>query len=173
MAKRKLKVASSRGSVNELLAIGEFRKNGIDLSKDLDLMNIANFAQHPQALRSGEFDMIVTLEPLATIVTEDNTGTLFSHPYNTAAGDLNTCFVARRDWLAANPEQALAFVQTLGNANAVLADKAAQVSAGTKLTGLPATIVEKALTNTRFDLRMRRPRHWRNLLWTFNICART
>jgi ABC-type nitrate/sulfonate/bicarbonate transport system substrate-binding protein len=153
LAKRKLKVASSRGSINELLAIGEFRKNGIELSRDLDLMNIANFAQHPQALRSGEFDMIVTLEPMATMVTADGTGTLFSHPYNTAAGDLNTCFCVRRDWLAANGDQAAAFVRTLGDASAALADKAVQISSGTRLTGLPAPIVEQALANTRFELR--------------------
>ena len=62
---KKPKVASSRGSINEMLALASFAEHGVDPNKDIDLVNIANFAQHPQALRSGDFDMIVTLEPLA------------------------------------------------------------------------------------------------------------
>ena len=152
-ATRKIRVASSRGSINEILAIAEFAKNGIDLMKQLDVTNIANFAQHPQALRSGEFDMIVTLEPLASMVVVDGTGVTFSHPYNTAAGDLNTCYVARREVVNGKPQAVQAFVGCLADAAKLLGgDKAAELAAASKLTGLPADVLTLALGNTRYDL---------------------
>jgi ABC-type nitrate/sulfonate/bicarbonate transport system substrate-binding protein len=54
-ATRKIKIASSRGSINEALAIAEFQQMKIDRAKDIDITNIPNFAQHAQALRSGDF----------------------------------------------------------------------------------------------------------------------
>lgn len=153
LAVRKPKVASSRGSINELLAIAEFRKAGIDLLKQLDVVNISNFGQHPQALRSGDFDLIITLEPLATISVSEGTGNLFSHPYNSVAGDLNTCYVARGEWLEKNPALAVAFVKTLADAEKALRDKAYEISVAVKLTGLAQPIIEGALKNTRYDLR--------------------
>ena len=44
---KKLRVASSRGSVNELLGVAEFAMNGIDVDKDIDLVNVASFAAAP------------------------------------------------------------------------------------------------------------------------------
>jgi ABC-type nitrate/sulfonate/bicarbonate transport system substrate-binding protein len=153
IATRKPKVASSRGSINELLAISEFKKAGIDMLRQLDVVNIPNFSQHSQALRSGEFDMIVTLEPFATIAASESTGTLFSHPYNSVAGDLNTCYVVRRDWLQKNSSLAVAFVKTLADAEKALRDKAYEISVAVKVTGIAQPVIEGALKNTRYDLR--------------------
>jgi ABC-type nitrate/sulfonate/bicarbonate transport system substrate-binding protein len=153
LAERKPKVASSRGSINEILAIAEFAKNGIDIDKDVELVNIANFAQHPQALRSGEFDFIVTLEPLAAIPVVEGFGTLFSHPFSTAAGDLNTCFVVRREWLSKNADKAKAFVATLVDAARRLSDKPVEIGAAARLTGLKQEILTLSLQNTRYELR--------------------
>lgn len=154
MKQRKLRVASSRGSINELLAIAEFAKNGISVDKDLDFVNIANFAQHPQALRSGEFDLIVTLEPLVTLTTVEGIGTLFSRPYGTAAGDLNTNYVVRRDWLAKNGEKAQAFVATLVDAAKQLRDdKKSELDAAVRLTGLKPEVLTGALASSRYELR--------------------
>lgn len=154
MKQKKLRLASSRGSINELLAIAEFARNGVDIDKDLDFVNIANFGQHPQALRSGEFDVIVTLEPLAALVTVDGTGVLLSRPYNSAAGDLNTNYVVRREWLAKNPELAQAFVATLVEASKRLSgDKKAELDAAIKLTGMKPDVLTVALSNNRYHLR--------------------
>ena len=150
---RRLKVASSRGSINELLAIGAFKANGLSLVKDLELVNIPNFAQHPQALRSGEFDMIVSLEPLATMAVADGSGTLFSHPYGSPAGDLNTNYVVKRSWLKDNADVAKAFVKTLVDARQALSDKHYELATATKLTGLAPDILERALSNTRYELK--------------------
>src|SRR5208282_2880021 len=97
--KRKLRIASSRGSMNEFLCIAEFALHGIDVDKDVELTNVASFAQHPQALRSGEFDIIFTIEPLASMVAAEGVGTVFNYPYDTPAGDLNTTWDVSSDWL--------------------------------------------------------------------------
>jgi ABC-type nitrate/sulfonate/bicarbonate transport system substrate-binding protein len=154
LQQRKLRIVASRGSVNEMLAIAEFAKNGINVDKDLDLVNIANFAQHPQALRSGEFDMIVTLEPFITTPVADGIGTLFAQPYNTAAGDLNTDYVARRDWLTKNPELASAFVASMVDAARMLtSDKKLELETATKLLPLKPEILAAALAHSRDEVR--------------------
>jgi ABC-type nitrate/sulfonate/bicarbonate transport system substrate-binding protein len=146
------KVASSRGSVNELLAIAEFEQNGIDTNKDIEIVNIANFAQHPQALRSGEFDMVVTLEPLAALSVTEGTGIYFSKPYNTPAGDLNTNYVVPRGLIGEGNARIAAFVKTLADARDKLADDAFEVETAKRLTGLDENVLKVALDNCRYEL---------------------
>jgi ABC-type nitrate/sulfonate/bicarbonate transport system substrate-binding protein len=147
------KVASSRGSINEMLALASFTMHGFDPNKDLDIVNIANFAQHPQALRSGEFDMIVTLEPLAALSVVESTGTLFHRPYDTPAADLNTNYVVTKTVIANNPERVRAFVATLADASRYLSDKEQELDSAVKLTGLKPEVLRLALSNNRYELR--------------------
>ena len=150
---RKLRVASSHGSVNELLGIAELTARGIDVDKDLELVNIANFAQHPQALRSGEFDMIVTVEPLSTIAISDGVGTLFTRPFSTPAGDLNTNYLVRGDWLGKNGPKARAFVgSVIDAAKRLSSDKQLELESARQLTGLKPEVLTIALANNRYDL---------------------
>ena len=153
LIKKKMpKIASSRGSVNELLAIATFAKHGINYQRDIDLVNIANFAQHPQALRSGDFDMIITLEPLAALTVAEGVGTLFSHPYDSKAGDLNTNYVVQRDFLNAHKAQAKAFVETLADAAKYLSNKDNELKVAERLTGLKPEVLKTALANNRYEL---------------------
>ncbi|MGE0238490.1 MAG: ABC transporter substrate-binding protein [Parvibaculaceae bacterium] len=150
---KKLTVASSRGSINEILSIGEFAGNGINVGGNLDLVNLANFSQHPQALRSGDFDMIITLEPLASLAVAEGTGSLFSRPYGTGAGDLNTGYVAKGDWLGSNADKAAAFVRTLHEAAGILAaDKPRELKLAKRLTGMSEAVLTAALANNRYEL---------------------
>jgi ABC-type nitrate/sulfonate/bicarbonate transport system substrate-binding protein len=149
---RKLKIASSRGSINEMLALAVFAMHGIDPNKDIDLVNIANFGQHPQALRSGEFDLIVTLEPLAALTIVEGIGTLFSHPYSSLAGDLNTNYVATRKLIETNPAAVKAFVATLADAARYLSDKDKEMEVAIRLTGLKPEALSLALANNRYEL---------------------
>jgi ABC-type nitrate/sulfonate/bicarbonate transport system substrate-binding protein len=150
---KKLRVASSRGSVNELLGVAEFAMNGIDVDKDIDLVNVASFAQHPQTLRSGEFDMIITVEPLSTLVITEGVGTLFNRPVNTKAGDLNTDYLVRRDWLTKNAPKAQAFVKSVVEAaNLLSSNKQVELEAAKQLTGMKPEVLTLALTNNRYDV---------------------
>jgi ABC-type nitrate/sulfonate/bicarbonate transport system substrate-binding protein len=148
-----LKVASSRGSINEMLALAVFSLNGVDPNKDIELINIANFAQHPQALRSGEFDLIITLEPLAAATVVDGVGTLFARPYNSPAGDLNTNYVVMKGVATNNPQGVKAFVATLVDAARYLSEKDKELEVAIKLTGLKPEILHMALANNRYELR--------------------
>ena len=43
--------------------------------------------------------MIITVEPLSTLVVTEGVGTVFNRPIDTPAGDLNTNYLVRGDWL--------------------------------------------------------------------------
>lgn len=149
---KKLKVASSRGSINEMLSLAVFAMNGIDPNKDIELINIANFGQHPQALRSGEFDLIITLEPLAALTTAEGIGTLFSKPYGSPAGDLNTNYVATKKLVETNRKAVKAFTDTLRDGVVYLSNKDNEIDVARKLTGLKPDVLRSALANNRYEL---------------------
>ncbi len=150
---RKLKIAASRGSINEALGILEFAEHGIDVNEDVELINITNFAQHAEGIRLGEFDGAFTMETFASIMAADGTATFFSKPYNSPAGDINTIFVANKSWVEANPEAAQGFVQTIFNASEVLAgDPEHEIEVGMELMGLERDVIEAALSNNRYEI---------------------
>lgn len=150
---RKLKIAASRGSINEALGILEFAEHGIDVNSDVELINITNFAQHAEGIRLGEFDGAFTMETFASIMAADGTATFFNKPYNSPAGDINTIFVANKSWVEKNPEAAQAFVQTIANSAAKLSSDADyQTEVGIELMGLDQSIIEAALSNNRYEL---------------------
>src|SRR5262249_15788299 len=96
----------------------------------------------------------VTIEPISSMAIIEKTGTLFSYPYSTEAGDLNTCFLARRAWLRDSDAKAAAFVKALAMAkDAVIADKHMESTLATKLTGVSGPVLEMGLGNVRYDLR--------------------
>jgi ABC-type nitrate/sulfonate/bicarbonate transport system substrate-binding protein len=151
---RKLRIASSRGSINDLLGIARLAKNGIAPDKSVEIANIPSFAQHPQALRSGDFDMVITIEPLASISIIEGIGTLFSRPNEVKAGPVKTIYVVRRDWLAGNRDKAQAFVAALNEAAQHLTtDKEAELRAAIKATGLSPEVLKLALSINQYDLR--------------------
>lgn len=150
---RKLKIAASRGSINEALGILEFAEHGIDVNEDIELINITNFAQHAEGIRLGEFDGAFTMETFASIMAADGTATFFSKPYNSPAGDINTIFVANKTWVNENPEAAQAFVQTIANSAEKLgSDPDYEIEVGMELMGLDRSIIEAALSNNRYEI---------------------
>jgi ABC-type nitrate/sulfonate/bicarbonate transport system substrate-binding protein len=152
-ATRKIKIASSRGSINEALAIAQFQQMKIDRTKDIDITNIPNFAQHAQALRSGDFDMIITLEPAASLAVTSGIGTLFCYPYSTPAGNLNTNFVVTRKWLTGNAPKAQAFAYALRDAQKKLTtDATFRTTSATQLSGLAPDVLAMANADTIYDL---------------------
>ncbi len=93
----KFRVAASRGNAQDIHMRGEFLKNGIDPVEDLEIINIANPADHASALESGEVNMISTVEPFASQIRLNGSGKHFSYPYEQAAGNLTNLIVTRSD----------------------------------------------------------------------------
>jgi ABC-type nitrate/sulfonate/bicarbonate transport system substrate-binding protein len=150
--KRKLKIASSRGSISEMLCVACFAQHGVDVDKDVEVLNVAGFATHPQALRSGEFDILFTTEPFSSLVVIEGVGNRFMMPTDTPAGDLNTCFVVSRNWLTKNPAKARAFVAAAIKAHQWLnADKQRPLKEALKLFPLKPDVLTMALDYNHWD----------------------
>lgn len=156
--KKKLRIVSSRGSINELLSMASFAQNGLDAEKDFELTNIAAFAQHAQALRSGEFDIVFSTEPNGTQMVAEGIGTLFQKSDITPAGSLHTVFAVKRDWLKANQPKARALIQTLIEATTWLnADAARTQAEAVKIFPLKPDVMLASLKLNRWDLRLAVP----------------
>lgn len=156
--KRKLRIASSRGSINELLCVATFAKFGLDANKEFDLTNIAAFAQHAQALRSGEFDIVFSTEPNGTQMVEEGIGVLFSKTDMTDAGSVHTIFAVKRDWLGKNRPKAKALLATMKEATDWLnADAMRTQAEAAKMFPLKPDVLGGALKLNRWDLSLAVP----------------
>ena len=153
LEKKTLRIAASRGSINEALAIATLEHHGIDVEKSIELVNVQDFSQHTEGVRLGEFDGAFTMETFVTLMQVGGYGTLFSKPYDTAAGDINTIFVANRTWASENPEAVQAFVNTIAKASDALAsDDELNVEVAMELMGIDRDTAELALSNNRYEL---------------------
>ena len=79
---------------------GAFAKQGIDINKDVQFINIPNPSDHVQALRRGEVELICSVEPFATQIREVKAAKFFAFPYDQAAGKLTNLIVTRSDVIA-------------------------------------------------------------------------
>eukprot|EP01035_Chromulina_nebulosa_P040171 gene40171-54309_t len=59
-AGKPFRVAASRGNAQDIHMRGAFAKQGIDINKDVQFVNIPNPSDHLQALRRGEIELICT-----------------------------------------------------------------------------------------------------------------
>lgn len=151
--KRKLRIASSRGSINELLSVASFVQNGLDPEKDFELVNIASFAQHAQALRSGEFDIAFSTEPSGALMVEEGIGIRFSRSDVTPASNLHTNYSVRREWLEKNPAKARAFLQAMNEAVEWLnVDKDRTLAEARKGFQMKSEVLMLALAENRWDM---------------------
>ena len=90
---------------------GTFAKHGIDVNKDVQFINIPNPADHMQALRRGEVEMVSSVDPFAAQIVQADAAKLFSYPYDQAAGKLSNLIVTRSDVLKSKPEAVLEAVR--------------------------------------------------------------
>jgi ABC-type nitrate/sulfonate/bicarbonate transport system substrate-binding protein len=151
--KKKLRIASSRGSINELLSIACLVQNGLDPDKDFELVNISNFAQHAQALRSGEFDVVFSTEPSGSQMVDEGIGTRFSRSDVTPAGGIHTDYSVRREWLDKNRAKAKAFLQAMHEAVEWLnADRDRTLAEAKKAFPMKTEALLLALGENRWDM---------------------
>jgi len=143
-----LKVAASRGNAQDIHMRGAFAKQGIDVNKDVQFINIPNPSDHIAALRRGEIDMVCSVEPFASQIRLSGVGKSFVLPYDQAAGKLTNIIVTRSDVIATRR----ADVQATVNAVVALvdklnADKSVWTDTIVKQTGLDKAVAEAALEN--------------------------
>jgi ABC-type nitrate/sulfonate/bicarbonate transport system substrate-binding protein len=147
-AGKPFRVAASRGNAQDIHMRGAFAKQGIDVNKDVQFINIPNPSDHLQALRRGEIELICTVEPFATQILQAKAAKLFGYPYDQAAGKLTNIVLTRSDVVAANPKGLEETVRAIVKVDDFIAnDKAAWIDVIVKVTGLDKTVAAGAIEN--------------------------
>jgi ABC-type nitrate/sulfonate/bicarbonate transport system substrate-binding protein len=136
---------------------GAFAKQGIDVNKDVQFVNIPNPSDHLQALRRGEIELICTVEPFGSQILQLNAAKLFTHPYDQAAGKLTNLMLTRSDVVAAQPKALEETVRAIVKIDEYIGgDKQAWIDVINKVTGLDKTVASDAIGNLYPDPEMHR-----------------
>src|SRR3982075_3156868 len=150
-------IAASRGNAQDIHMRGAFAKQGIDVNKDVQFVNIPNPSDHLQALRRGEIELICTVEPFGTQIVQLNAAKLFTHPYDQAAGKLTNLMLTRWDVTAAEPKALEETVRAIVKIDDYIAgDKPAWIDVINKVTGLDKAVAPDAINNLYPDPKMYR-----------------
>ncbi|HSU23190.1 ABC transporter substrate-binding protein [Comamonadaceae bacterium OTU4NAUVB1] len=156
-AGKPFRVAASRGNAQDIHMRGAFAKQGIDVNKDVQFINIPNPSDHVQALRRGEIELICSVDPFATQIRQLNAAKFFAYPYDQAAGKLTNLIVTRSDVIAGKPKGVEETVRAIVKVNDLMtADKGLFVDTIQKVTGLDKAIAAGAVENLYPDYRMYR-----------------
>ena len=151
------RVAASRGNAQDIHMRGALAKQGIDVNKDVQFINIPNPSDHIQALRRGEVEMICTVEPFATQILQAKAAKLFAYPYDQAAGKLTNLIVTRSDVIAKEPKAVAAVVKGVVKLDEKLdADHVLWQGVITKVTGLDKAVADGAILNLYPDYKIYR-----------------
>ncbi|MGJ5181924.1 ABC transporter substrate-binding protein [Bradyrhizobium oligotrophicum] len=151
------RVAASRGNAQDIHMRGAFAKQGIDINKDVQFINIPNPSDHLQALRRGEVELICTVEPFATQIMQAKAAKFFGFPYDQAAGKLTNLILTRSDVITSNPKALEGVVRAVVKVDAhIAADKPALIEVISKITGLDKAIATGAVENLDPDPKMYR-----------------
>ncbi len=139
------RVAASRGNAQDIHMRGAFAKQGIDVNKDVQFINIPNPSDHLQALRRGEIELICTVEPFGTQIVDQ------------AAGKLTNLMLTRSDVIAAEPKALEETVRAIVKIDDYIAgDKPAWIDVINKVTGLDKAVAADAIGNLYPDPKMYR-----------------
>jgi ABC-type nitrate/sulfonate/bicarbonate transport system substrate-binding protein len=156
-AGKPLRIASSRGSAQDIHLRGELAMHGIDANKDIEFVNIPNFPDHGPSLQRGEIDAVCTVEPFASQIRLSGMGKHFSYPYTQAAGNLTGLILTRGDVIKAKPAAIQELVAAIWRVNQALrSDRKPWIEAIGKATGLDRAITEAAMANVEPDSMMYR-----------------
>jgi ABC-type nitrate/sulfonate/bicarbonate transport system substrate-binding protein len=151
------RVAASRGNAQDIHMRGAFAKQGIDINKDVQFINIPNPSDHLQALRRGEVELICTVEPFATQILQAKAARMFGLPYDQAAGKLTNLIVTRSDVIASKPKAVEEVVRAVVKIDEhIAADKPALIEVISRVTGLDKAIATGAVENLDPDPKMYR-----------------
>jgi ABC-type nitrate/sulfonate/bicarbonate transport system substrate-binding protein len=156
-AGKPFRVAASRGNAQDIHMRGAFAKQGIDVNKDVQFVNIPNPSDHLQALRRGEIELICTVEPFGSQILQLNAAKLFTHPYDQAAGKLTNLMLTRSDVIATQPKALEETVRAIVKIDEFIgSDKQAWIDVINKVTGLDKAVASDAIGNLYPDPEMHR-----------------
>lgn len=151
------RIATSRGSAQDLHMRGEIAAQGINPSKDVTFINVPNPSDHAAVLARNEVEMVCMVEPFASQVRLSGAGVSFGYPYHQAAGQLTGLIVTRGDVIKARRADVQEVVTGVTKlVDRIKTDKTGWTDAIVKSTGLDKTIATEALKNVYPDSAMYR-----------------
>lgn len=151
------RIATSRGSAQDLHMRGQIALHGINPGKDVTFVNVPNPSDHAAVLARNEVEMICMVEPFASQVRLAGAGVSFGHPYDQAAGQLTGLIVTRGDVIKARRQDVQEVVSGVTRLVAhIKADQSGWLDAIVKSTGMDRAVASEALKNVFPDSAMYR-----------------
>lgn len=151
------RIATSRGSAQDLQVRGELAAKGINPAKDVSFINIPNPSDHAAALARHEAEMICMVEPFASQVRLSGAGVSFGHPYDQATGTLTGLIITRTDVIKTRRQDVQDVVTGVTQlVSHIKTDQTAWSDAIVKSTGLDRAVATEALKNVYPDSSMYR-----------------
>jgi ABC-type nitrate/sulfonate/bicarbonate transport system substrate-binding protein len=148
--------AAASVSTNWIECYYTLKAQGIDPEKDLEVVNIPAFSEHPGALGRGDVDMLCTSEPFATLAQVQGGGVWFAYPFDTPAGESLGALVTTEKILAdPQKKEGIKRYLTLYDhvAEMITGDKTLAVTtAKTVMKTTDTDVAERALNATKFDV---------------------
>lgn len=146
------RIATSRGSAQDLHMRGEVAAHGIDPNKDVAFINVPNPSDHAAVLTRNEAEMVCMVEPFASQVRLSGAGESFGHPYGQAAGQLTGLIVTRGDVIKARRQDVQEVVTGVTRlVDRIKTDQSGWLDAIVKSTGLDRSVAGEALKNVYPD----------------------
>jgi ABC-type nitrate/sulfonate/bicarbonate transport system substrate-binding protein len=151
------RVAASRGNAQDLQMRGAMLAHGIDPNKDVQFINIPNPPDHLQALRRGEVDLICTVEPFATQITQAGAAKFFAYPYDQDTGNLTGIFLTRPDVIAQRSKDVESAIRAWLKVDDLIShDKASWADVIVKISGAQRPVAVASIDNLFPDRAMHR-----------------
>jgi ABC-type nitrate/sulfonate/bicarbonate transport system substrate-binding protein len=151
------RVATSRGSAQDLHMRGALAVHGIDPAKDVTFINVPNPSDHAAVLARGEAEMICMVEPFASQARLSGAGVSFGYPYDQAAGRLSSLILTRGDVVKERrPDVQAAVDGVVRLVEHIKTDQGGWRDAIVKSTGLERPVADEALKNLFPDSAMYR-----------------
>jgi ABC-type nitrate/sulfonate/bicarbonate transport system substrate-binding protein len=149
---RPMRIATSRGSVQDLQMRGELAAHGINPDKDVSFINVPDPSDDASVLARHEADMVCMVEPFASQVRLSGAGVSFGRPYDQATGPLTGLIVTRSDVIGAHRPQVQQVVTGVTNLVAhIKTDRSGWAAQIEKATGLDPKVADAALQNVDPD----------------------
>jgi ABC-type nitrate/sulfonate/bicarbonate transport system substrate-binding protein len=155
-AGKKLKIASSFGTVQDIELRLQLPKYGIDADKDVEFDNVP-YQGMGAALQTGSVQAAIPVQPFAAAITSANFGKHFAFPYDQAAGNLTNVVVVSKSFLAAQPDKVAAIAAGMAKLVPYLstdAGKTAWAAAVVKYDNIAPAQVTEALSQLTPEIGM-------------------
>lgn len=150
--KGKTIIGGRPGGVPEMALEHVLRKNGLDPSKDVELITNLAFTATAGAFKSGTGDYVSLFEPTASMLEQENAGKIVASIGESTGPIAYTCFFATESYINENPEIIQKFTNAIYKSQIWVANHSdAEVANSIKefFPGTDVKLIETVIKNYR------------------------